>query len=863
MSYKNLIKSFAILVYISLNSGSAFTQNLGNEWIDFSKTYYKVKVWRDGIHRINKSNLDNSGVDLSNLNSIQLFKNGVEQAIYIKTNGNEVEYIEFFGEKNDGSFDVSLYNTPSEQLNPYYSLYSDTSVYFLTNGSSLGLRYNDVNSILTNLPVKESIFIKEDIISFNQTWNGGVKYSFAGQDFYKSFYETGEGWGFGENAQFNYTHTLNTLITNQTIEVEINVSYVGNVFHSPSITINGVEQFNEMYNGQTTKIIKFVAQINSNNLNITLGGNGEKYNIGYIKIKYQKDYDFNENSSYIFNVESNNQRKFLEITNFKNTNNAQDIYLYDLTSKKRIHCFWGNSKVLTDLSPSAEKLVLVNSGDENSYYVVSKMDEVRFTDYTNYNGDLLIIKHSKIQNYDGRDLILEYAAHKSSLGFNPVVIDIEEVINQFGYGINNHPQSLRNLFKFTQNNWDNLEYVFLIGKGRVYNEVRGFNTYDNMIPTFGHPASDNLLFSSNNSLSQSVSIGRLSVSTPVEFNNYFDKLVEMETLKPESWQKKIIHISGGSNSNEQVLFRNVLSNLGTTTTEMDYNVSAFSSENENNLYNEINSGSILMTYLGHGTPISIETGGDSIELYNNKSKYPFFISMACKNGNYFSQGDQMSEKFVLAENKGFIGYLGFTTDVSLFGANAISTEIYNQLDVVNLSVGEIIKNSIDNLQNSNGNIVLETAIHALVLHGDPTYKINKGISFENSIDTKGQPIDNNTLLNDNIKEESIPSNPTIEPKISNYPNPVSDNTTFKVTLDESFVNISIQIFDIKGQLVKRLNSDFFTTTDDGKFVSERWNVTDEIGRELSSGVYFYNVQGTDKLGNVKNFSPKSNIQIVK
>lgn len=858
-NFKTTILTFISFLLITFSYG----QSYGNEWINFSQTYHKVKVFNNGIHRITKNNLEVSGVDVTRTNTLQLFKNGVEQPIYVHTNNGDVQYIEFYGEKNDGSFDAPLYNTPSDQLNPYYSLYSDTSVYFLTNGSSLGMRYDNVNSNLVNLPVKESSFTKEDIISFNQTWNGGTKYSFGGQDFYKSFYETGEGWGFGETSQFNYNHTLNTSITNQTIEVEMNVSYNGSVLHTPIVRINGVEQFNEMYNGQTTKTIRFTTQINSNTLNITLGGNGETYNVGYIKIKYQKDCDFNNNSSYTFDVTSNNQRKFLEITNFKNTNNTQDIYLYDLTSKKRIHCFWGNSKVLTDLSPSAEKVVLVNSDDETSYYLVSKMDEVRFTDYTNYNGDLLIIKHSKIQNYDGRDLILEYAAHKSSLGFNPVVIDIEEVINQFGYGINNHPQSLRNLFKFTQDNWDNLEYVFLIGKGRVYNEVRGFNTYDNMIPTFGQPASDNLLFSPNGTLSQSVSIGRLSVSTPVEFKNYFDKLVEMETPKPASWEKKIIHISGGSNSNEQVLFRNVLSNLGTTTTEMDYNVSSFSSENENNLYNEINSGSILMTYLGHGNPLSIETGGDSIELYNNKSKYPFFISMACKNGNYFSQGDQMSEKFVLAENKGFIGYLGFTTDVSLFGANAISTEIYNQLDVVNLSVGEIIKNSIDNLQNSNGNIVLETAIHALVLHGDPTYKINKGTSFDISVDTTEQPIDNNTLLNDNIKEENIPSNPVIEPKISNYPNPVSDNTTFEVTLDESFVNISIQIFDIKGQLVKRLNSDFFTTTDDGKFVSERWNVTDEIGRELSSGVYFYNVQGTDKLGNVKNFSPKSNIQIVK
>lgn len=859
-NFKTTILTFISFLLITFSYG----QSYGNEWINFSQTYHKVKVFNNGIHRITKNNLEVSGVDVTRTNTLQLFKNGVEQPIYVHTNNGDVQYIEFYGEKNDGSFDAPLYNTPSDQLNPYYSLYSDTSVYFLTNGSSLGMRYDNINSNLVNLPLKESSFTKEDIISFNQTWNGGTKYSYAGRDFYKSFYETGEGWGFGETSQFNYNHTLNTSITNQTIEVEMNVNYIGSVLHTPIVRINGVEQFNEMYNGQTTKTIRFTTQINSNTLNITLGGNGETYNIGYIKIKYQKDYDFNNNSSYTFDVTSNNQRRFLEITNFKNTNNTQDIYLYDLISKKRIHCFWGNSKVLTDLSPSAEKLVLVNSDDENSYYVVSKMDEVRFTDYTNYNGNLLIIKHSKIQNYDGRDLVIEYAAHKSSLGFNPVVIDIEEVINQFGYGINNHPQSLRNLFKFTQDNWDNLEYVFLIGKGRVYNEVRGFNTYDNMIPTFGQPASDNLMFSPNGSISQSVSIGRLSVSTPTEFKNYLDKLIQMETMKPSSWENKIIHMSGGANQNEIVQFRNVLSNLETQVSDMDYKVTAFSNiiENNINLYDEINSGSILMTYLGHGNPMSIQFEGDSIEAYDNKSKYPFFISMACQNGNYFSQGEQMSEKFVLAENKGFIGYLGFTTDVSLFGANEVTNQIYNQLDIENIGVGEIIRNTLTNLSPlANGNIILETTIHALVLHGDPTYRINKGHTF--SDDLTEQPIKETTLVNEDIKEHNTLSNPKSETKITNYPNPVSDNTTFEVVLDETYVNISIDIFDIKGQLIKRLNSDFFTSTDDGKFISERWNVRDELGKELSFGVYFYNVIAMDKFGNVTNFTPKSGIQIVK
>jgi hypothetical protein len=856
----NNIKT-TILTFISLLLMTfSYGQSYGNEWINFSQTYYKVKVFNNGIHRITKDNLESSGINLNNPNKLQLFNNGVEQPIYVNTNNGSVEYIEFYGEKNDGRLDVSLYNTPSNQLNPYYSLYSDTSVYFLTNGSSTGLRYDNINTNLVNLPIKESSFTQEDIISLNQTWNTGTKYNIAGISFNKSFYELGEGWGSHESAQFEYEYVLNTSIRNQSVEVEMNVVYVGNTMHNPTIMVNDNVVFNEMYNGETTKTIRFITQMSSNIFNISLTGIGEKYIIGYIKIKYQKDYDFNYNSTYTFNVNSHNQRKFLEITNFKNVNNSQEIYLYDLTSKKRIHCFWGNSKVLTDLTPSSDvkKLVLVNSSDNNSYITTLKIDEVRFTDYSNYNGDLLIIKHKQVQNYEGRDLIIEYAAHKSSMGFNPVVIDIEEVINQFGYGINNHPQSIRNLFDFVNQNWDEVKYVFLIGKGRNYNEVRNFNTYDNIIPTFGHPASDNLFFSSNGNLTP-VSIGRLSVSNSEQFKNYFDKLVEMETMKTNTFENKIIHLIGGNNPNEQLMFRNATMTMETTATDMGYNVTPFSNiiETDNNIYDEINSGSALMTYLGHANPMSLEYEGDSLGAYNNKSKYPFFISLSCKNGSYFSEGEQMSETFVLAQNKGFIGQLGFTTDVSLFGAIAISNQIYTQLNTTNLSVGEMFKNTITDLQPMmNGNILLELAVHSLVLHGDPTYQIKKR-----------EFLDNEVTEEPNKPFESKESTQLLtEPEIFNYPNPVINGTRFNISLDESFSNtteISVEIYDVKGQLVKRLTNDFFTNSGDGTFTSNNWDVMDDLGRSLVVGVYFYNVKAIDNMGNLKVFTPKSNIKVVK
>src|SRR5947207_15072193 len=90
-----------------------------NEWIDYSKTYYKFKVGKTVLYHINQSSL--AAVNLGNIpaEQFQLWRNGVQVSIYtsvpsgvIPSNG----YIEFWGEKNDGKPDKGLYKNPPNQL---------------------------------------------------------------------------------------------------------------------------------------------------------------------------------------------------------------------------------------------------------------------------------------------------------------------------------------------------------------------------------------------------------------------------------------------------------------------------------------------------------------------------------------------------------------------------------------------------------------------------------------------------------------------------------------------------------------------------------------------------------------------------
>ena len=101
---------FFFIVALSTNA-----QRYGNEWINFQQTYFKIPVAQKGLYRISTNELRQAGVPVSTLNptSIQLFFRGKEQAIFIQGETDnrldESDYLEFYGEGNDGTQDSLLY----------------------------------------------------------------------------------------------------------------------------------------------------------------------------------------------------------------------------------------------------------------------------------------------------------------------------------------------------------------------------------------------------------------------------------------------------------------------------------------------------------------------------------------------------------------------------------------------------------------------------------------------------------------------------------------------------------------------------------------------------------------------------------
>ncbi len=136
------------LLWLLLVLGTAITAQAqsgayGNEWIVQSQPYYKVKVWRDGLYRLDYAYLSQLGAGAVAPTQLQVWRRGKEVAVYQGGNSATLDnttYLEFFGQRNDGALDKEFYKNPLDQANPFYSFYTDTAAYFITWGTRAGKR---------------------------------------------------------------------------------------------------------------------------------------------------------------------------------------------------------------------------------------------------------------------------------------------------------------------------------------------------------------------------------------------------------------------------------------------------------------------------------------------------------------------------------------------------------------------------------------------------------------------------------------------------------------------------------------------------------------------------------------------------
>ena len=769
-------------------------QPFSNGWINYSQDYYKIKIAQSGIYRLDSATLSSAlatnGIQLSNIDPhrFQIFNKGVQQYIYIQGENdgqfNGSDFIEFYAEKNDGSLDSLLYVNTSFLPNPYYSLVNDTAVYFLTWNNSNSNRRMQV-------PPADTAFNSTHVSSY--FYRDEIQENYAGIGYYEGatdaaggtdvHYTSSEGWfdgnvipDGGANSYYFSTPQIYTAGPTSSFKtVVVGASQMLANDHHIRIDFQGAIPQNIVdsnFTGYASK--RYVYNLPSNAIGAS---NSFTYSsisvpsvtssrtvVSYIELKYPHKLNLEGNTNYLMylpdNSTSGQTKSYLNIINFSTSGTA---HIYDLTNARRIDFIQNvsNYQVLVPNSGSDKKCFLFSDGNINHVTSLIPVTPVaKFTDFSTQIVDsaFIIITHKSVMSGS-----LQYKAYRSSFigGSNNVVLaDIDELYDQFAYGIVKSPLSIRGFcdfyihrcianHRFVPNN------LFLIGKSMHLKNCRTPAWFDDgndyptnyitdIVPSYGNPSSDNLLTAGLNGtvLAPAIPTGRLSARKPQDVIDYLNKVKLFDTTSSGDWKKHVLHFGGGETTNEQKQFKGYLRNYayiikdtlfgGKVDSFFKTSSAPIQINTSDTLRDFINNGVSLMTFFGHASGQGFDQSTDDISSYNPVAgHYPFLLANSCLVGDMHEWELSSSETYVMIANKGMIGFLGSSGLGIVIPLNSYSTEIYHELSVKNYekSIGSTIKKTISFLQPNilaTNDYYTENTCLEMTLQGDPAVKVGPG-----------------------------------------------------------------------------------------------------------------------------------------
>ena len=762
----------------------AQAQVYNNEWIDYNKTYYKFKVNTTGLYRISQATLNSIGIGNTPAEQFQLWRNGKQVSLYTSVQTgplSSADFIEFWGEMNDGRPDSVLYKEAEDQLNQKWSLESDTVAFFLTvNPSGGNARFvPTANNLPTAIPV-EPYFIHTEGKYFKEKINPGYA-AVVGEYVHSSAYDEGEGftsYDISTNQTrpiphpnlYPYTgvdapepvfkiNAAGNALNPRTIEVKANGAIVGN------ITM-------DFFDIVRTEVPVSRAIVNTGSVDIDITNrcitsSTDRMVVAQSELVYARLFNFGGADRFEFTLPASATGNYLEISNFNY--NAVSPVLYDFTNGKRYICDVTSNPSLVKvvLQPSATERKLLLVSQYNSVIIpVTTFQQRNFVNYAlpaNQGNYLIITSPALMAGAGGSNPVNDYKNYRSSAAggsHNAKIYTVEELVDQFGLGIKKNPQALRNFIRWARNTYSApVKNVLLIGKGLTYQQYRTFESYPDIdrlafVPTFGWPASDNLLTAEPGADEiPKVPIGRISAITPAEVSLYLAKLVQYEQaqafssplIRDRAWLKNVAHVIGASDGALGAILTSDMDRYREIITDTFYgaNVNTFSkvsaapveqasSQRLQNLFQE---GIGVMTYFGHSSSSTLEFNLDNPDQYNNTGKYPVTIVMGCNAGNFynyntlrFTTKETLSEKFVLADQKGSIAFIASTHFGIVHYLDIYNTRTYTAASVTHYgkSIGELLIESITQVYNLTTQSDYYARFHCeqTTIHGDPALKLD-------------------------------------------------------------------------------------------------------------------------------------------
>lgn len=691
----------------------------GNDWYQPSQDYVKFRVNEDGIYRVTSAELISAGFPVGSFdpNNLHLMYRGEEIHIHVDAPSGNLNYIEFYGKRNDGRIDSTMYREPYSGLHagdiqPYIeqSLFTDTTAYFLTFDASPGLRYAPFNDQNYGNYTPEPWFRYElydefhpNLAGATSNWNhgGGSQYDIF--HILNSFYITGEGYvgqafGFTTSPYSRILQTPYAANVGNPTEVQTRIYGRSSWRHDLRIDVDGSPIYRDTIDGvyiktrtidynqpiNNTFLLQFWSFGNQNN-------NTDNNNYCWSKITYD----------HLFNMDGQSEIKVKDWQDgnnayfrFQNSDVSSQAWVYDLTNHQRsVGTATGDTSHIVVPGAANRRQMHVVTDQGLKSVIVEPHHLNNLKDPAN-GAEFIMITHRSL-SYSAN----QYATYRDTCTFNQLttkVVYVDEIYDEFSYG-SITPLAIKRFCKYAIDNWTPAPKFFLLwGKGQYIVRNHPFN----LVPTYAYPACDYDFVSDYDPFDidvvPEVPIGRVNIYNNDEGITYLNKVNEYEHTPWQSWMKEVVFMGGGNDTTEQKPILSFLRDKfqpyveaaplgGSGNYYQKFNTGLISNSTYTST-ERINEGSAVVQFFGHSSNNIFDVDIQEPVLYQNFGKYPLLIAFGCYGGNFTADGKSFGERFVLEPGRGSVAYLGNSTAGYLTPLGNLGEKLYPAL--YNTHMGE-------------------------------------------------------------------------------------------------------------------------------------------------------------------------------
>lgn len=730
----------------------------------------KIAVAADGVYRVTGAQLQTLGFPLGPVSQLELVNNG-RPVPFLRLGGSgatlaATDTIVFVGRRNRGTEERTwAYLSPEYQSSDYFSLYSDTSYYWLRGGAAASLQYGALPGAATLPAARTSLpdTVHYEVDTYylagttDQSVGAGHPMYTQAEGSYITFFTRSGVFTTESPDVFSFnTATPNLdVAANDSVRMWVKLAGGTGSRHRTSLRLgnettdlsiadwNGYD-YRTLYGSTSPSAVASTsnqAQVRVRNVYYYDGvsfSNSSLLNrvyIDYVRVAYPR-----------LLRPTSGQDKF-----WLNAAGAASLSLSGYTGVSRALALMPEAGTFADLPVASGNATLAGTLPSASSVWTSTRAALKSP------AKITLYGQPALATLTGADYVIVTTAmfraqaealaayHRTHDGVTTQIVLQDDILQQFDGG-RPTPLALRRFIQAAKTWSRPAKYVLLLGDALLASRNRPVEPWE--VLTFGNAASDAWLAMSDLSGTgriERVSLGRIPVRTAERGDAFLAKLQAYDSTPNGMWQKRALYVAGGPYATDRPILQSGQRSWATTAatppsaldTTLFFRSTPYPTDGSftndgsfrTRITEKLREGVAWYSYYGHSSPTILEINTDYPPEMENAPRLPVFISLGCRTGA-FTNGTatldtrSFAEDLVISDIDGAIAHWG-SSELSNTGPSSALSNYLTQIvfrDTVRV-LGDVFRLTKQRFAEANSYPLGDRQLLQYFLIGDPLTRV--------------------------------------------------------------------------------------------------------------------------------------------